>query len=517
MIGPSAPNLERRVLLLPATRRDGEVICAFLERENIECQVCESAGQAALAMNETAGALVLTDVALNDPSVPMITVALSRQPDWSDLPVVLLSNAGSESVEVAKLVQTLTNVTLLDKPASMRTLLSAILAALRSRTRQYQIRDQMRALKEADNTLRSLDRRKDEFLAMLAHELRNPLAPIRTASELLPRIVPPGDRQVQSALAIVTRQVTQLSRLVDDLLDVSRITLGRIEMQRATVNLTDIVNEALECADALIRERNHRVQLVLAGPLYVEGDKARLVQCMSNILLNAAKYTHAAGEIDVTLRQEAGLAVLSIRDNGVGMTSELLPKVFELFVQSDRSLDRSQGGLGIGLNVAKRIVELHHGRVTASSGGPGHGSTFEIRLPTVKPPPVQRVPAKAVDMNAKRILVVDDNHDAADSLASLLLLEGHEVKTVYGGEDALKTAGAFKAEVILLDIGLPGMNGYEVARQLRRLEVNSYLVALTGYGQAEDVRRAMDAGFDSHLVKPVDFGRLEQLLRAAVA
>jgi signal transduction histidine kinase/ActR/RegA family two-component response regulator len=516
MTGQNSPQLESHVILLPATRRDGEAICAFLEPQRLECQVCANAAEAAAALSETAGVLILTDASLNDPMVVAITDTLSRQPDWSDIPVVLLSKAGAESLEVAKLAYTLTNVTLLDRPTSMRTLLSAILAALRSRTRQYQIRDQLLALKSAENALRLSDRRKDEFLAMLAHELRNPLAPIRTASELLPRIVPPGDSRVRSALAIVTRQVTQLSRLVDDLLDVSRITLGRIEMQRATVDVSDIVNQALESVESLVKEKNHRVRRVLARPIFVDGDRARLVQCVSNILLNAVKYTDPAGDIDVELRQQNGFAVVSIRDNGVGISPELLPRVFELFVQSERSLDRSQGGLGIGLNVAERIVGLHQGRISASSDGPGRGSTFEIRLPTVAAPPAPKAAATPIDRTSKRIMIVDDNQDAADSLASLLALEGHEVIAVYGADDALKTAAEFDAEFILLDIGLPDMDGYEVARRLRSDGTYSRLVALTGYGQPADIQRAVDAGFDSHLVKPVDFGRLEQLLSVGV-
>jgi CheY-like chemotaxis protein len=248
--------------------------------------------------------------------------------------------------------------------------------------------------------------------------------------------------------------------------------------------------------------------------LHVSGDRARLVQCVSNILTNSAKYTDARGKIEIGLRQQGDLAVLSVQDNGIGIPAELLPKVFQLFVQSERSLDRAQGGLGIGLSVVKRLVEMHQGQVSARSAGTGQGSTFEIRLPLVAAPADQILPASPNAGRGKRILIVDDNRDAADSLSLLLQIHGHEVQTAYGGEEALRVAADYAADLVLLDIGLPTMNGYEVARRLRLEGIPGHLVALTGYGQPEDVQRAKEAGFDAHMVKPVDVERVLEALGA---
>jgi len=496
---------EGRVLLFPATRRDGEAIGMFLGRESIDHMICASAAQVVTEMERGAAALVLTDSALADAGGRYIVDALLRQPQWSDLPVVLLGRADT-SPEAQNLITRMTNVTVLERPSSSRTLLSAIRTSLRSRLRQYQMRDQVIALREAESALRQADRRKDEFLAMLAHELRNPLAPIRTASDLLPRIVPPGDERVDSTLRVVKRQVGQLARIVDDLLDVSRITQGRIELQLDVVDLPSIVAEALESIEPMMKEKEHVVLRQAHLPLlYVRGDRARLVQCVSNLLGNAAKYTDARGRIQIDLQKRGDSAVLSVQDNGIGMSAELLPTVFNLFVQSERSLDRAEGGLGIGLSVVKQLIGMHQGTVTAESAGVGKGSRFTIRLPLVAAPALVAPAPRPAATKGKRVLIVDDNRDAADSISMLLQLEGHEVRTAYRGEEALEVAATFVADLVLLDIGLPGMNGYEVARRLRENGYSARLVALTGYGQPEDIQRAREAGFNAHLVKPVDF------------
>jgi signal transduction histidine kinase len=505
---------EARVLLLPATRRDGEAICALLDRQAIDCLVCTTAAQVAAELQQGAATLVLTDSGLTGVAGRRIVEALQHQPQWSDVPVVLLRKADAlPEVEDAGLH--MTNVTILERPTSTRTLVSAIRTSLLARGRQYQMRDQVEALREAENALRQADRRKDEFLAMLAHELRNPLAPIRSAIHLLPRIVQPGNERVESTLRMVDRQVGQLSRLVDDLLDVSRITRGRIELQNEVLDLSSIITQALESVEPLMTEKRHVVLREDAGsPLHVQGDRARLVQCVSNMLANSAKYTDVGGRVRVEVRQEGEQAVITVEDNGIGMSEQLLPRIFDLFVQSERSLDRSEGGLGIGLSVVKQLVEMHDGQITAQSAGPGKGSTFEIRLPLASAPgDVQPSPAPA-PTRAKRVLIVDDNQDAADTLSMLLQIQGHEVQTAYGAEMALKTAASYPADFVLLDIGLPIMNGYEVARRLRSSGTSAHLVALTGYGQPEDVQRAREAGFDDHMVKPVDFDRLLEALSA---
>jgi signal transduction histidine kinase/CheY-like chemotaxis protein len=367
---------------------------------------------------------------------------------------------------------------------------------------------------QARIALQTADRQKDEFLAMLAHELRNPLAPLRNASELL-AVTAREEPRTQFSVNVIKRQVTQLTRLVDDLLDVSRITQGRIELNREPLELAAIIAQAVETVEPLLREKRHKVSLVSSyQQLHVNGDNARLVQCISNILTNAAKYTDPDGEIRLRSYAAGAVAVVEISDSGAGISAELLPRIFDLFVQGDRTLDRSQGGLGIGLSVVRRLVEMHGGQVSARSGGIGQGSTFEIRLPLIERPGAKAGVPEQIKDRPRRILIVDDNQDAADTLALLLQFDGHETQAVYTSKDALERALSFNPELILLDIGLPEMNGYEVARKLRSLPglKDIRLIAVTGYGQAVDRARAEQAGFDDHLMKPVDSLALKRAL-----
>jgi PAS domain S-box-containing protein len=369
------------------------------------------------------------------------------------------------------------------------------------------------ARKSIEAALDEANRRKDEFLAMLAHELRNPLAPIGNASELLARIIV-DDSRAETAVQMIKRQVAQLTRLVDDLLDVSRITQGRVELRREPVELATVLAQAVETVGALVRVKRHELSVVSHyEPLYVDGDLVRLVQCVGNLLANAAKYTDPGGKIRVQTRAEDAQAVIEVTDNGAGIGPELLPRVFDLFVQSDRTLDRAQGGLGIGLSIVKRLTEMHAGQVTAHSPGPGLGSTFAIRLPRIARPEVMPETG-AIRAPPQRILIVDDNADSAHSLALLLTLSGHTTRVALSSEEALAGAVSFEPQVALLDIGLPRMNGYELARRLRRAPnlAAVRLIALTGYGQTEDRERALAAGFDDHLIKPVDLSALERAL-----
>jgi signal transduction histidine kinase len=499
---------EQGVLIFPPTRRDGEVTSQILGRAGLSCTVCHDAGAVASEINAGMGALIMTDAALAAPGIQSLLTTLSNQPAWSDLPVVLLSQMGPQTTAVANILRALTNVIVLDRPTSARTLISTVQAALRGRLRQYQIRDQLEALRIAEESLRNADRRKDEFLAMLAHELRNPLAPIRNAGELLTRLMRENP-EVETLAAIVQRQSAHLTRLVDDLLDVSRITRGRIELQREPVNLNSVVAHALEMVEPIMREHRHELSVMQApDSVYVSGDHARLVQCITNILANAGKYTDVGGAISIQLRTEGEEAVLTVTDNGVGIPDELLPRIFDLFVQNNRSLDRSQGGLGIGLSVVRRLVEMHGGRVSAASNGPGTGSRFEVRLPVIAPPAQQQEISLKQGTVKHRILVVDDNADSADSLAMILTISGHEAQPVYTASEALVRAADYDPDVILLDIGLPDIDGYEVARRLKGRGSHARLIAVTGYGRPEDIRRAQSAGFDSHLVKPIDPQRL---------
>jgi signal transduction histidine kinase/DNA-binding response OmpR family regulator len=375
--------------------------------------------------------------------------------------------------------------------------------------------------KRAEQALQAADRRKDEFLATLAHELRNPLAPIRNVLAIM-RLSGGDAPAVDSACAVIERQVGQLVRLVDDLLDVARITTNRLELRKARIDLAEVVQMAVETSRPLIDEHGQDFAIAMPPhPIALDGDLTRLAQVVSNLLNNAAKYTDRGGHIWLTAGQQGREAVVTVRDTGVGIPTEMLPHIFEMFTQVDRSLERSHHGLGIGLTLAKQIVDLHGGTITAYSDGPGTGSAVVIRLPVVQEPaaaPSSAHPAakQPVPAAARRIMVVDDERISAISLGRLLTLMGHEVRTAHDGLEAVGVAEAFRPDVVLLDIGLPKMNGYDVARKVRQQPWGQgmVLIALTGWGQEADRRRAREAGFDHHLVKPVDPATLTQLLRS---
>jgi signal transduction histidine kinase len=375
-------------------------------------------------------------------------------------------------------------------------------------------RESQEALQRQRHALEEADRQKNEFLAMLAHELRNPLAALRSAADLLqrPNVDPSKTRR---AVDIVERQVTQLTRLVDDLLDVSRITQGKIELRRTPQRLDHLIGNSIESVEMLVRDKRHSIVIHPAPrTLTVMGDPQRLVQCFGNVLTNAAKYTPPAGEIHVRTWQEDGEAVVTISDNGFGIPAELLPKVFDLFAQGERLLDRSQGGLGIGLAIVKRLVQMHGGSVAVRSDGPDMGATFEIRLPLADVETNVKPAEKHAPVLARRIVVVDDNRDAADILSALLQDDGHEVETVYSSHDVPALLHSFRPDIVLLDLGLPDIDGFELARRIREEAVlpNVRLIAITGYGQEEIKARTQSAGFAAHLLKPVEFERLRRLL-----
>ncbi|MBK4736531.1 ATP-binding protein [Noviherbaspirillum pedocola] len=372
--------------------------------------------------------------------------------------------------------------------------------------------------KRAEDALRDADRRKDEFLAMLAHELRNPLAPISTAAHLL-KLTQAKDPQLRRTSEIISRQVEHMTSLVDDLLDVSRVTRGLIRLQPQLLALPDIVAATVEQVRALIEERGHRLTLTLPPNLPpVMGDRTRLIQVFTNLLNNAAKYTPPGGEIGIHAQRDGDGAVLAVRDNGIGIEPNLLPHVFDLFTQAERSPDRAQGGLGLGLALVKSLVELHGGRVSVSSAGPGRGSEFTVRLPlagdTVLPPAREEPEEEHVPRMRPHVLLVDDNMDAANTLAQLLELQGYTVSVEYDAGAALARTERETPQVCLLDIGLPDIDGYELARRLRALPATAgaVLIALTGYGQEQDRIRSQRAGFDYHLVKPVQLDNLNAIL-----
>jgi PAS domain S-box-containing protein len=372
--------------------------------------------------------------------------------------------------------------------------------------------------KAAERALRDADRRKDQFLAVLAHELRNPLAPMRNALEIV-RLSADDPAVVGRVRGTMERQVDHMVRLTDDLLDVSRITRDRLELRRKPVDLSVVVHRAMESSDPLLKERRHTVSLALpASPLIVDADESRLAQVLYNLLGNAAKYTHPGGRIHVRAMRDGADAVITISDNGIGIARENLLSVFEMFTQVDSSLERSQGGLGIGLTLSRRIVELHGGTIEAASDGPGTGSTLTVRLRAV--PGASAVEPGAARTfalpNGRRVLIADDNRDSADTLASMLTMVGHDVRVCYDGVNALTQAELFRPDVMLLDIGMPVLNGLELAARIRARPWGAHmrLIALTGWGQPEDLRRSERAGFDHHLVKPVELARLQELLGA---
>ncbi|NEX59453.1 ATP-binding response regulator [Noviherbaspirillum galbum] len=373
-------------------------------------------------------------------------------------------------------------------------------------------------LSKVERELRESDRRKNEFLAMLAHELRNPLGPIRSAVELLRHLEPNSSRLQENAREIILRQTDHMVRLIDDLLDVARVSQGKIHLRLEDVDVKSIIQAAVESARAVIDRYQHRLTVDLPGQdLRILGDSVRLAQVVSNLLTNAAKFTPQEGELAIKVRREGDEVAIRVTDNGIGLSSDDANSIFMLFAQAGHLPDRVQEGLGIGLALVKTLVEMHHGRVSASSGGAGSGSAFEIRLPALAEAAAPAPEQQSVSFGTARhrILIVDDNIDAADTLGALLEIHGHVIGKAYSGKAALDAARAFRPQIVILDIGLPDMTGFDVARKLRSGSetTGSLLIALTGYGQEADKNMASDAGFDGHLTKPVSFDALSELMQ----
>ena len=519
-VAPMPADLERRILLLAPTHRDAELTCALLEAYGIPCDACADMSVLLEELADGVGAVMLAEEAVTAGVTGPLAETIAAQPPWSDLPVMLVAAQGADSPAVAFALRTLGNVTLVERPTRVPALVSTVHSALRARDRQYQARSHLEERERTAEVLKQADRRKDEFLAVLAHELRNPLAPIRNSLQIL-RMTTGADPTAERVCEMMERQVNHMVRLVDDLMEVSRITRGLIELRRAETDLATVIRTAVETSRPLIEAGEHQLAIFLPPeriPLF--GDEVRLGQIFANLLNNAAKYTDPGGQIWLTARRDGPEAVVSIRDNGIGLASQTLPVVFDMFMQADRSTHRAQGGLGIGLTLVKTLVELHGGSVSVHSNGPNQGSEFTVRLPLAAGE--QRRPDKPGTSERlagaqRRILVVDDNKDAAVSLGMLLKVLGMDVKTVNDGPAALTTLEGFRPDVVLLDLGMPGMDGFEVARRIR--EHHEYddltLVALTGWGQPEDRERTHAAGFNHHLVKPADISALRSLLAAA--
>jgi PAS domain S-box-containing protein len=644
MSNPGRRDIEIRVLFLPPTKKDGVSGIKILEMAGYHCCACSSLSEVCQEIPLGAGVVILPEESILGENLSTFAGVLASQPQWSNLPVLVLIGSGRVSSRRLHSLLEIGDVTLLKRPLDIVEFTNAIGSALRDRLRQYQVQDYLveherhavalrdkeerlqfalsagrmgswevdlktyqmqcsdicksnfgrspddtftyeqlfasihpedrprvgqaveKAIEErsaydteyrtqwpdgslhwilargscaygldgtplrisgitldvterkrSEEALREADRRKDEFLAMLAHELRNPLAPIRNGLQVLR--MTEGDRPVIGKLTdMMQRQVEHLARLVDDLLDVSRITRGKVDLRKEVIDLNDVIVRGVETIRPLIEARRHELLVSQPGKsLYIQADITRMIQVVGNLLNNAAKYSEENSRIELLLEEDGEKVAIRVRDNGVGIAADMLPGIFEIFSQVDRTLDRSQGGLGIGLTLVRSLVEMHEGSVEARSEGLGKGSEFVVRLPLLK-----QIPSAPSFSNPllgevplpQRILVVDDNIDAADSLALLLQLRGHEIRTANHGLRVVDAVNDFQPGVVLLDIGLPGIDGFEVARRLRAIPHGEalLLIALTGYGQEDDRRRTREAGFNYHLTKPADPSVLEKLL-----
>jgi PAS domain S-box-containing protein len=636
---------ELRILILAPIRNDARLSAHFLEQAGFAVAICKSLEELSDRVRRGCGALLLAEEALTDETVSELVTALAGQPSWSDLPLIMITPAGEAARVRPRCLAALNpvgNISIIERPVRPETLVSTCEVALRSRRRQYQVRDLLSererlvanaveqsrvfdttlssiadfaytldhegrfiyanrallnlwGLKLADavgrnfwdlsyppelaarlhqqirhvfetgevvrdetpytsptgvdgfyeyifspvfgsdgtvtvvagstrdtsarrrneEALREADRRKDEFLAMLAHELRNPLAAVANAASLL---TSPNGEDQNWAAGVIARQSGQLAHLIDDLLDVSRITTGKIRLRKEIIDVATILDRARDSAAPLVNARKHELLCSYSsGFMWVEADPTRLEQIVLNLLTNAAKYTPSGGRIELTARLASEEIQITVRDNGMGIPPDRMPEMFQLFAQGERSIARSEGGLGIGLTIVQKLVELHHGRIDAYSDGLNRGSTFTVCFPVASQSPAKnRVePEAGQGGNSLRVLIVDDNVDTAQGLARLLARTGHRTLVAHDGLQALEQARGKSPDAIVLDIGLPGMDGFQLVRRLRAESscANALIVAVTGYGQPEDRARAMEAGFDHHLVKPINFKELKALLQ----
>jgi signal transduction histidine kinase len=512
-------NLEDRVLVLTPTGRDPELVAASLRQAGIPAQVCDGWSTLEREIRAGAAAILISEEALDAAGARHLREVLQEQPVWSDLPIMLLIGHGSDSQGIHAAARAIGNVTLLERPMRVAALLSATEYALRARRRQYESRSQLQALERAaedlgasERQLREAHARKDEFLATLAHELRNPLAPIRNALHVLRRRTP--DPSLAPLHDIVDRQLRQMVRLVDDLLEVSRITRGKVALHLEDLDLASILRGAIETSRPLIDAARHALVLELPSePVQIHGDAVRLGQVFSNLLNNAAKYTDDGGRIRVAARVQGEEVAVTVEDNGIGIDPPMLSSVFDIFTQVRDANARAQGGLGIGLTLVRSLVGLHSGRVTAHSDGPGKGSRFTVYLPIASRQADTAVDGRAEHGNpvlARHIIVVDDNRDAADTLSMALRQHGADVQTTYSARDALEALPPNSHVAVIADLGMPELDGFELARRIRADSANAHvtLIALSGWGQLEDRTRAQCAGFDAHFTKPADIEAL---------
>jgi signal transduction histidine kinase len=528
--------MERRIVICAPTGQDAALTSRVYQSVGIGSIVCPNVAELMEQMGRGAGGLLLVEEVISGPVMWKLAAHIAAQPTWSDLPVLLMSQNGADSADVQMAVEHLGNVTLLERPVRTIALIAATRSAIRARERQYLVRD--------------ADQRKDEFLATLAHELRNPLAPIRTSMAILKNLQP-DSAQITGLRQVVDRQVTHLTRLVDDLLDVARITRGKVVLKKEHILLQSVLDHAIEISSSAMSAKNQLLQVIQPDTEHVlYADHARLVQSVANLLVNAAKFTPEQGQIVLSAAVEGKSLTFSVRDNGIGLEKASLRRIFDLFAQTPVP-GEAPAGLGIGLSLARQFSEMHEGSLHATSAGLGQGSEFVLTLPVAVDVAVEGAlgpgteirlknmqdqsthadslgtpngpdglispghPGGETTSGARKVLVVDDNADAADTLGALLGMDGFDVQVVYDGMAAVNAAMATIPDVVVMDIGMPGIDGYEAAHMLREQPGGKkmILVALTGWGQSTDRHRATQAGFDHHLVKPVDYEQLTKCLQ----
>ncbi|MEO7190927.1 MAG: response regulator [Vicinamibacterales bacterium] len=523
------------ILLVDDQPSNLEALEAMLEATGCRLVRAQSADEALLALLQQEFAAIVLDIRMPGTSGLELAAFIKQRKRSAHVPILFLTAHMVDERDILRGYSTgaADYLTKPIRPEILRSKIAVFVDLFRkSRALEREIAERERMeealrhanqeledrVRERTEALEMADRRKDEFLAALAHELRNPLAPIRAAVEFM-RIKGTSDPQLDRARGIVDRQVEHMTRLVDDLLDVSRITRDQLVLRLAPVPLEEVVAAAVETSRPIVEQREHRLSLDYPTvPVWLNADRARLSQVISNLLTNAAKYTPPGGEIRVTGHTEADVVEIVVSDTGIGIETEMLPRIFDMFVQVDGSRGRSADGLGIGLTLARRLVQMHDGSIEVSSGGPGQGSQFRIRLPARQPPPPLESPAAPGDFaplqRSCRVLVVDDNRDAADMLVAMLTAWGQQTAIAFDGRGALETGQTFRPDVVLLDIGMPEMDGYETARRLRQQAwgARTLLVAVTGWGQQTDRDRSREAGFDHHLVKPFAPIELRRLL-----
>jgi two-component system, sensor histidine kinase len=503
-----------RILILTPQGRDAALAEQALFRTGLLPFVCADLEALRREVAVGAGAVLIAEEALAGKAVTKPDNVFDPEPPWSSMPITMLLGRSGSARDFAALhwLEQRPNVSFLERPVPKRTLISTLRAAIEARRLQYRIRDALDAAERAS-------RKKDEFLATLAHELRNPLAPIRNAVYVLRRLNSDdvaSNEKAHALISMVERQVDHLVRLVDDLLEVSRITTGKIRLKKRQVDLAKVTEQAIEISEPLIKSVQHEL-VVSPGdePLFVHGDPVRLAQVFANLINNAAKYTPPGGRIEIALRRQREKAVISVRDNGMGILPGMLPQVFELFSQSYRAMNRDQGGLGVGLALVRSLLEMHDGSVEAHSKGEGKGSEFIVRLPLIVAP-CEGAEVKSASFEATTslpVLVVDDDKDVADSLGLLLAALGAEAQVAYNGVEALSSILTFKPRLAFIDIGMPEMDGCEIARQIRSAPEGKdiVLVALSGWGGERDRQRTLEAGFNHHFVKPISLETLKRV------